>query len=367
MRIPALIVLLVCSFAMYSCGGRAPEARNGKLTVLTWTDYIPGPALEQFEKKFGVKVDIIGYENTDEALSRLISSPQNYDVAIVDDASMAQIRARRLLLELDHSKLPNRVHLGKYAGLAFDPTNAHSMPYLWGCTIIAYDKEKITPATKSWNLLWDTQALGDHEVFMTDEPQELFAVSLFSLNKSMNSTRPEDIAAAEEKLVTQIEKCRPAYIGPTAMYEGLLKNECPVAMAYNTVALCAQKENPSLEMFIPEEGAPLWFDLFAIPRETPRAELAHHFINFMMDPEVAAECAEYTSSAPANQAAEAKLPAELLENPIIYPDERLLAKCSFHDNTSPERLQLIAVHMQKVKERILQQEQARKPSVAMKN
>jgi len=365
MRIPRLIALLVGTLALLSCGKPSPDGQGAKLTILSWADYVPQSVLDRFEEKFGVEVELISYESADEAFSRLISAPQNYDVAVLDDANMTQLRDRRLLLELDPAKLPNRLHLGKYAGLSFDPTNTHCMPYLWGSTVIAYDREKITPAAKSWNLLWDAQTLGDHQVFMTDEPQELFAVSLYAMNKPMNSTRPEDMAAAEKKLLDQLDHCHPAYVTPSELFEALSNDECPVAMVYNTVALCAQQENPDLEIFIPEEGAPLWFDLFAIPRETPKTDLAHQFINFMMDPETSAECAEYNSSAVANQSAEALLTPEFRGNPVIYPDERILAKCTFHDNTNPERIQLIAVHMRTVKERIQQQGQPRKPRVAV--
>jgi putrescine transport system substrate-binding protein len=39
---------------------------------------------------------------------------------------------------------------------------------------------------------------------------------------------------------------------------------------------------------IPREGAPIWFDMVAIPADAPHPENAHALLDYLMDPEVAA-------------------------------------------------------------------------------
>ena len=75
---------------------------------------------------------------------------------------------------------------------------------------------------------------------------------------------------------------------------------------------------------IPKEGAALWFDMMAIPADAPNPENAHAFINFILDPEIAAEISEYVRYANPNLAANEYLSDELINDPAIYPDEETL-------------------------------------------
>ena len=72
---------------------------------------------------------------------------------------------------------------------------------------------------------------------------------------------------------------------------------------------------------IPKEGAPMWFDMMAIPKDAKHPNNAHVFINFILRPEIAAEISNYVAYASANKAALASIDAELKANPGVYPTE----------------------------------------------
>jgi putrescine transport system substrate-binding protein len=88
---------------------------------------------------------------------------------------------------------------------------------------------------------------------------------------------------------------------------------------------------------IPREGALMWFDSFAIPKDARNVAEAHAFINYMLRPEVAAANTNFVSYASGNLAAKAHVRPEILANPGIYPDEaifkRLFTNTAFDERT----------------------------------
>ena len=74
-----------------------------------------------------------------------------------------------------------------------------------------------------------------------------------------------------------------------------------------------------LAYVLPKEGTTGFIDSLAIPTDAPHPELAHAFLDFVMEAKVAAEiCREMRYSTP-NRAALAFLPRTIRENPAIFP------------------------------------------------
>jgi putrescine transport system substrate-binding protein len=65
----------------------------------------------------------------------------------------------------------------------------------------------------------------------------------------------------------------------------------------------------------------LWIDTAAIPKDAPNPDAALRFLDFMMEPEVAAASSTVTRYANANLPATALLDKSISRNPWIYPSE----------------------------------------------
>ena len=70
----------------------------------------------------------------------------------------------------------------------------------------------------------------------------------------------------------------------------------------------------------------LWIDVAAIPKDAPDPAQALSFLDFMMEPKVAAASSELTGYANANKAATALLPKNISDNPLIYPPPTVRAR-----------------------------------------
>jgi putrescine transport system substrate-binding protein len=79
------------------------------------------------------------------------------------------------------------------------------------------------------------------------------------------------------------------------------------------------KNNVSIDYRIPKEGSLLWVDSLAIPKDAKNVDNALKFIDYLNDPQVAANGVNYVSYASPNTAALQFVDAEIKDNPSIYP------------------------------------------------
>ena len=74
---------------------------------------------------------------------------------------------------------------------------------------------------------------------------------------------------------------------------------------------------------IPVEGANIWTDNLAIALDAPNPDLAHVFIDYILNPQVGADISNYTAYGTPLQAAidQGLINEEYLNDPGIYPPE----------------------------------------------
>jgi spermidine/putrescine-binding protein len=79
-------------------------------------------------------------------------------------------------------------------------------------------------------------------------------------------------------------------------------------------------EAPWVRFTIPKEGAMLFLDSLAIPKNAPHQDLAHEFLDFVMEPEIAAEICLTTGYSTPSKAGRELLPAGVRDNRAMFPD-----------------------------------------------
>ena len=77
---------------------------------------------------------------------------------------------------------------------------------------------------------------------------------------------------------------------------------------------------------IPKEGAQLWFDNLAIPRDAGHMAEAYEFINYLQTPEVAAKNSNFISYANGNLASQKFIDKAILDDRTVYPDEATMSR-----------------------------------------
>lgn len=316
-----LAVLIV--FAM---GGQGHRSRGGELNVYIWSNYLPENVIAEFERRYEARVNVDLYDSNEALLAKLQSGGASYDIVVPSDYMVTVLREQGLLQELNLDALTNFSNLDpQFTALPFDATNQFSVPYMWGTTGIGYRKDKVPGPVDSWAALWDARYRD--RISMLDDVREGLGAALRFLGKSENTTDPAEIEAAARLLIEQKPLVKAYDSG--GFDQMLLSGDVWIAQAYSGQIAKAIAADPNIGYVIPKEGCTIFVDNACIPRGARNKELAHEFINFVLEARVAADIANLTGYSSPNLAARALIRPEMLTNEAAYPTKEMLARCEF--------------------------------------
>ena len=299
------------------------------ITVFNWGDYIDPDLIEEFEELTGITVIYETFDSNEAMMTKIAQGGTSYDVAMPSEYAVERLMEDDMLVPLDHSKLPNMKYIDpRFMDLSFDPGNRYSVPYFWGTVGILYNPEAFEEPPTSWNALWDPSLKND--ILLVDGAREIIGMGLNSLGYSLNDTNEEHLQEALAKLKKLTPNVK-AIVGDEIKML-MIGNEASAAVVWSGDAAEVMWENEDLDYIVPEEGSNLWFDTMVIPKTARNIDGAHQFINFMLDPEVAARNAEYVGYATPNAAAQELLPDEIREDGRFYPSEELTARLEVYEN-----------------------------------
>jgi len=329
--------------AAQPAGKAQPDATDAEkvLNVYNWSDYIDKSIISGFEKEYGLHVNYDVFDSNEVLETKLLAGTTGYDI-VVPSASFLERQVKAGVFQpLDKTRLANLKNLdpditGRVA--LHDPGNAHSVIYLWGTSGVGYNAEMIgkrmaDAPVDSWRMFFDPAVVAkfaDCGVTILDAPSEVVGTVMIYLGKDANSENAADLGAAEEVLM----KIRPfvRYVNSSKYIEDLANGEICLTLGWSGDILQARDrayeaaKGVSIAYRIPKEGAVMFFDLLAIPKDAKHPLNAHLFIDYLMRPEVAAKNSGFVNFANGNTAAYPFLPEEIRNNASIYPPPEVTAK-----------------------------------------
>jgi len=335
-----------------------PAAAGGKVNVYNWSDYIGEHTNENFTKATGIAVTYDVFDSNETLEAKLLAGSTGYDVVVPSGAFLGRQIQAGVFQKLDKSKLPNLANIDPTimkATEAFDPGHDYSVPYFWGTVGIGYNVDKIKAAmpegapTDSWDLVLKPEVVSkfkDCGVTMLDAPSDVMQSVLIYLGKDPHSDKAEDYAEVQKTL----SAVRPyiKYFHSSSYINDIANGEICMAIGWNGDFGIAQsradeaKNGVKIQYVIPKEGALLWVDNLAMPKDAVNIEQGLKFINYMLDPQVAADNANFVHYASPNKAALDKglIAEEDKKNPAIYPAPEVMGKLAGDKVASPELDQL---------------------------
>ncbi|MFH0932304.1 MAG: spermidine/putrescine ABC transporter substrate-binding protein, partial [bacterium] len=256
------------------------------LNVYNWEDYFGETTIADFEKEFGVKVNLESYDDEDTMLSGVQSDPRKYDIAVASDILVKEMINMKLLAQIDKANIPNFKNIGnEFKNPSYDPNNEHSIPYMWGTSGIAINRKYIKEAEPSWAILWNPAYKG--KIAMLDNMQDVIGAALKYGGYSANSIDPAELGKARELLLKQKPLVR-SYEDDLAIKEDLISEKIWAGHNYSGSGTSATEENKDVEYVIPKEGGFIWTDNLLIPIGAQHKYTAEVFINYILRPDVSA-------------------------------------------------------------------------------
>lgn len=338
--IQALAAVLIVSFALlYIVSGLNSSqgyTSGNTLTIFNWGDYIDADLVDKFEQETGIKVIYETFDSNEAMMTKIEQGGTAYDIAVPSEYAIEKMKEEHLLLPVDHSKIPNLKYIDpRFMDLPFDPENEYSIPYFWGTVGILYNTDilgdkKIT----SWNDLWDPEL--KNQILLIDGAREVMGMGLNSLHYSLNDKDKDHLIEAKEKLDRLTPNIK-AIVGDEIRM--LMENdEAGIGVVWSGTAQELMWEKDNLEYVVPEEGSNLWFDNMVIPKTAKNPEAAHQFMNFILDPENAAQNTEYVGYSTPNKEALKYMDEETISDERFYPDEEMTARLEVYENLGKRML-----------------------------
>lgn len=341
-----ITIIVSCALLFVVANQLQSSSSNGganTLTVYNWGEYIDPELIDKFEEQTGMTVIYETFDSNEAMLTKVKQGGSAYDIAVPSEYTIESMKEDGLLIPLDLTQIPNLEHIGEdFLNLAFDPGNEYSIPYFWGTVGIVFNPA-LTPEHldfTSWEHLWDPALKG--KVFLVDGSREVIGMGLNSIGQSLNVKDEALLREATDKLISLAPNIK-AVIGDE-ITPLMINGEATVALTFSGQAADMMWENEELDFAVPEEGSNLWFDSMVIPKTSKNIEGAHQFINFMLDPENAAQNTDYVGYSSPNASAWELLDEEVIADERFYPSQALRDKLEVYENLGLEWLGVYNEH-----------------------
>lgn len=326
-----LFIVIGLTLALMGCtrksGNGAGAEKSGvkaRLNLAIWGNYFEPSEEKRFEELTGIDVQITNYSSNEELLAKIQAGAGGIDLAVPSDYMVDILIKQGMLLPLEKSQIKHLADIDpQYLKQAYDPENQYSLPYAWTTSGIAVHLDLYPGKITSWKTLLESSDLKG-KVSMLDDTREAFAVALKVLGFSVNETDEAKIKQAQEYL-TKIRPQLKSY--RSDVLDMILRKEVSAAHAYATEALQAwRKSGGKIEFVLPDEGGTYSIDNLVILKSARNIKEAHALIDFFLSPETNVKFVERILAGPVLKKTRELLPADLKNNPGLFPPPERLKK-----------------------------------------
>lgn len=309
-------------FSLSACGAGGdgePAGTSGKsINFYSWDTYTGATTLADFEKATRIRVRPSYFATNDELFAKLKAGNQGYDVIVPSNEFVTRMRQADMLMPLDMDLIPNYRNIAaEFRNPEYDsPPPQHSVPYTWLVIGIGYRISRVNGTPDSWKWLYDSE-LYRNRIALTSEAADLVRLGAKYLGKSLNGLSAGDIKLVEDLLIRQKPNIKTFH--EDNGQDLLLAGDVDLVMETNGDIAQVAREDPDIAFVVPKEGSLLNADTLCIPTGAPQPELAHRFINYLLDAEVGRHIAETILFPTPNAAAKELMPNAYRDSPIIFP------------------------------------------------
>lgn len=301
---------------------------EGKLNIYNWGDYINPDVLTRFTEETGIEVTLDTYGTNEELLAKIQSGATGYDIVFPSVHMRDIMQKLDLLYDAKVNTLEGFENIDPANKRSLvDPESSYCLPYAWGAVGIFYNKEK-AGEIKTWD---DFFALPDKgkKITMLDDLRETIGVALIKNGYSVNTTDSDELKEAEAWLLERKDKISAFSYDIVSLVQS---GDIAAAHWYVGATLYTLEEPDKLGFVIPEEGATMYQEDICVLKDAPNKENAIKFMEFYMQPEIAALNTLQQVNGTANMPARDLLPPELKANPNTNPPPEVVDKLQIFED-----------------------------------
>src|SRR5256885_13726 len=303
----AAILLLLMTAVLFvpSCTRKTPT-----LNLLVWEGYADPSFVKAFENANHCKVSASYMGSSDELVAKLRGgSAGNYDVISPSSDVATLITKAGLAAPLDLSKVPSYNQLSaQLTSLPLVRANGqvYGVPFMWGPDPIIYDKTAFPQPPDSWNVMWNPKYKA--KVAVWDDLSTVYmAAQVLGYDKpdpsQLYNLSDDQLEAVKKKLLELKPNIRKMWATGAELTNLFQNHEVVAAMGWPLTTNQLRKINFPVGETIPKENTTGWIDHLMITSGSEQRELAHNFLEYMIDAKTQKEVTDVTGYTPANPTA----------------------------------------------------------------
>ncbi|MFB0936845.1 MAG: spermidine/putrescine ABC transporter substrate-binding protein [Propionivibrio sp.] len=340
-----LLALLLLAAAMFA---RAEDV----LYLYNWNNYISEQTAARFERWCGCTLKQDYYSDNEEMLAKLEAGAAGYDVLVPTGNAVQTLIRKDELRPIDKERLPHFSNLNPaFVGAWYDPENRYAVPYASTVTLLGYNAtrlEELGLPTDTWALIFEPRYLAKLKgrVTVLNSHRELIGAALRYLGFSIQDTDPAHWRQARD-LILRAKPYWAAFSNSTYIKELAIGNIW-VAHGYSSDMFRAREDAKAAQrpfriaFSIPNEGAVLAVDNFVIHKSSRRPDLAHRFIDFMLNGENAADVSNLIGAGNPNAAAVPYIRPEIAGERAIFPTSADMPRLEMLRDLEPHQRRLMS-------------------------
>ena len=319
------VLCFLCGAWLFALAAHAEDV----LHLYNWNNYISDETVARFEARCGCRLKQDYYSDNEEMLAKLEAGAVGYDLLVPTGNAVESLVRRGGLRPLDKARLPHFANLKpEFLDPWYDPGNRHSVPYATSVTLIGYNVEKLQALglpTDTWALIFEPKHLEKirGRVTVLNSQRELMAAAMRYLGHSVQS---RDLAEWDEakRLILRAKPYWATFSNSTYIKDLAIGNIW-VAHGYSNDMFRAREDARAagrpftIGFTTPKEGAVLAVDSFVLHKSGRRPDLAHRFIDFMLEGENAADVSNLIGAGNPNAAAMPRIAPAIAADPAIFP------------------------------------------------
>jgi putative spermidine/putrescine transport system substrate-binding protein len=364
--------LVVFMLGLAACGGGSSTGSGGgggeelqklgkgegTLNLISWPGYVEPEWSKPFEAKTGCKVNNKEAGTSDEMVE-LMKTGQ-YDGVSASGNASARLWAAHLVAPVNTNLVPN--YKTVFADLKNQPYNTfegtpYGIPHGRGANLLMWNTNGVKPAPTSWEVTLNPKVAAKYKgkISQYDDPMSIAegAVYLKTHDPSLGIENPYELNEEQFEAAVNLMKEQRANVGEywgeaAKQIQAFGADDVEVGTTWQYQYFLLKEEgvpiaaSPASQGFLPKEGATGWSDTWMISATAKHPNCMYEWMNWIIEPKVNAEVAEWFGEAPAQELAcdETKNPNFCTEyhadNPAfwkrVYYWETPLAECGNGEN-----------------------------------
>lgn len=319
--------------------GLAQAAAADTLRLLTWGGYAPEDVVQMFEEETGHTVEVT-LSNNEEMIAKLrATGGSGFDlVQPSQDRILGPQQEFGIYKPIDVSKIDTSLFIPSMLQATMANTTVdgevYGVPHVWGTSGLVMNTAEAGDIVKDYTDLCDP-ALSGKVSYRLKRPTLIgFA---FAMGEDPFAAYDDEAKYKEimEKVEAKLVECKAnvkTYWGGGDELMNLVRSgEVTASMAWDTGGWKLNDDNADITFVAPASGALGWIDTFVLPAKGQADDAAYAWINFVMQPEIAAKitaaAGNFTASMGADEFVEGSLkakyqasfPPEAIDNIKWYP------------------------------------------------